>query len=230
MNHLQGVILDVDGTLVASNEAHARALAESLAEEGICVPPEKVLRLIGMGGDKLLPQVSGLKEDSPKGAKISQRRGEIFKQSYLPALRPTPGAPELLEHLASIGLKLLIASSAKKDELAPLLRICGAEHLVHEQTSGDDADNSKPDPDIVRTALRRGGLAPSEALMLGDTPYDIESSRRAGVGIIAFRCGGWRDADLAGALAVYDDPADLLIHFAQSPLAAAPAGGHNGPS
>ena len=112
-----------------------------------------------------------------------------------------------------------MASSAKKDELEALLRICGADEVIEGQTSSDDAERSKPDPDIVHAALEQLGLPPDEVVMLGDTPYDVEAAGRAHVGVIAFRCGGWGDKDLAGALAVHDDPADLFAHYETSPLA-----------
>src|SRR5205085_12544230 len=94
----------------------------------------------------------------------------------------------------------------------------GAADLIEEKTSSDDAENSKPDPDIVKAALDSTGFSADEAVMLGDTPYDIEAASRAGVRVIAFRCGGWDDAHLAGAIAIYDGPADLLAHYDESPL------------
>src|SRR5829696_4296497 len=109
---VRGIILDIDGTLVDSNDAHARAWVEALAEHGIQVPFEKVRRLIGMGGDKLMPRVCGIREDSPEGKKISKRRKEIFRERYLPSLRPCRGARELLQRMHAGGLKLVVASSA----------------------------------------------------------------------------------------------------------------------
>jgi HAD superfamily hydrolase (TIGR01509 family) len=219
MPPIQGAILDVDGTLVESNDAHAHAWVDALAEHGLKVPFERVRRLIGKGGDKLLHEVSGLQEDSAEGKKISKRRQEIFKKSYLPSLRPTHGAKELLQQMRKAGLKLVVASSAKKDELTPLLRVCGAEKLIQDQTSSDDAERSKPDPDIVHAALKQIALVPDKVIMLGDTPYDVEAAGKAGVRAVAFRCGGWDDKGLAGAAAVYDDPADLLAHYESSPFA-----------
>lgn len=219
MTTVRGVILDVDGTLVDSNDAHARAWVEALAENGVHVALEEVRRRIGMGGDKLLPTVAGLNEDSPQGKRVSKRRGEIFKQKYLPTLRPCPGANDLLRHMHARGLRLVVASSAKAGELKPLLKVCGADAVVEDQTSSDDADRSKPDPDIVQAALHNLRLPPAEVVMLGDTPYDVEAATRAGVGIIALRCGGWADSELAGARAVYQNPADLLARYDTSPLA-----------
>src|SRR5262249_1349048 len=151
---------------------------------GVRVPFDKVRPLIGMGGDKLLPRVSGIEEDSPEGKKISQQRKEIFETRYMPSLRPTPGARELLRHMKERGLRLVVATSAKKDELGGVLRVCGADEVIDKSTSSDDADRSKPDPDIVHAALTRIRLPAGEVLMLGDTPYDIESAGRAGIGVI----------------------------------------------
>jgi HAD superfamily hydrolase (TIGR01509 family) len=218
MGAVRGVILDVDGTLVDSNDAHAHSWVEALAEHGIRVPFANVREKIGMGGDKLLPAVSGIEEDSPEGEKLSRRRREIFKERYLPLLRAFPGAKELLVRMHEQGLTLAVASSAKEDELHALLELCGADDLVEARTSSDDAERSKPDPDIVRSALAAVGLPAGEVVMLGDTPYDIEAAGRAGVGVIALRCGGWDDEGLRGALAVYQDPADLLEHYDSSPL------------
>lgn len=218
MKQIRGVILDVDGTLVDSNDAHAHAWVDALAEHGISVPFEKVRPLIGMGGDKLLPEASGIGEDTPEGGRISERRGEIFKERYLPKLKAFPSTRELLRRMRDDGLKLVVASSAKEDELKSLLKIAGADDLIEEKTSSDDAENSKPDPDIVKAALESSGLAPDEVVMIGDTPYDIESASRAGVRVVAVRTGGWKDADLSGAIAIFDDPADLLARYESSPL------------
>jgi len=214
----RGIILDIDGTLVDSNDAHARAWAEALAEHHVNVSFDQIRWLIGMGGDKLLPKVSGIAPDSPKGQAILQRRMQIFSTRYLPSLHALPGANELLHHMHRMELRMAVASSAKRAELDDLLKICGADDLIEHQTSSDDADRSKPDPDIVQAALQKLRLDHAVVVMLGDTPYDIESAGRAGVPLIALRCGGWKDADLAGAIAIYNDPADLLAHYDASPL------------
>jgi phosphoglycolate phosphatase-like HAD superfamily hydrolase len=113
----------------------------------------------------------------------------------------------------------VVATSAGADELALLLRQAQVDDLIEQATTSDEAGRSKPDPDIVCAALAKGGLRPEAAIMLGDTPYDIEAAARAGVASIAFRCGGWwDDRALAGALAIYDDPAALLADFDRSPL------------
>jgi len=223
MSSVRGVLLDVDGTLVDSNDAHAHAWVKAFAEHGIDVAFEDVRRLIGMGGDKVLDKLAGLQEDDPKAKRISARRKEIFKQEYLPSLKPFPRARDLLSAMRSKGLRLVAASSAKKDELKGLLAVVGAEDLLQEQTSSDDAEESKPDPDIVAAALEKIGLPAGEVVMLGDTPYDVEAAGRAKVPTIALTCGGWDREDLEGAVAIYADPADLLEHIDASPLGQSPA-------
>ncbi len=215
---LKCVLFDVDGTLVDSNDAHAHAWVKAFADSGITVEFAHVRRCIGMGGDKLMPEVGGLEEDSPLGSKIAKRRGEIFATEYLPKIQPLKDAGRLVAAVKDLRLTAVAASSAKKDELKPLLEIAGADALMDAATSSDDADESKPDPDIIQAALKRAKASPPEAIMIGDTPYDVEASLRAGVAIIAFRSGRWSDADLAGAIAIYDGPWDLLEQLDDSPL------------
>ena len=217
---MKAVILDVDGTLVDSNDAHAYAWVAAFEEAGVRVDSDAVRRSIGMGGDKLMPAVSAIEASSPDGEKISERRGEIFKTTYLPAVRAFPGVRELLERFVADGLILSVASSAADDELQPLLEHAGVADLIPHRTSSDDADHSKPDPDIVHAALERARVEPASAIMLGDTPYDVEAALRAGITIVALECGGWSREALAGAAAVYRDPTDLLVHYDESPFAA----------
>lgn len=199
------MIFDVDGTLVDSNDAHARAFVEAFAACGHALPFDKVRRLIGKGADKLIPELIGRCDDA-----VAQRKKAIFKQRYLPALRPFPKVPDLLRALRARGFRLGVASSAGKDELKALLAVTGAAELFEERTDADDAERSKPDPDIVRAALEKLELPAAHCVMVGDTPYDAEAAQRAGIAFIGVRCGGWRDADLAPALAVCEDPAALL--------------------
>lgn len=214
----RAVIFDVDGTLVDSNDAHARAWAEAMAESGWQIPVERIRPLIGMGGDKLLPQLTGIEVESPEGKAIAARRGTIFRERYLPALKPTRGAGSLLEKLHHIGMQLVVASSATANELEDLLRVAGATKWIKTTTSSDDAECSKPDPDIVRAALDSTNHQPDDVVMIGDTPYDITAAAGAGIGTIALRSGGWSDSALRDALAVYQDPQDLLDHYDGSPF------------
>jgi HAD superfamily hydrolase (TIGR01509 family) len=215
---LRPVILDVDGTLVDSNDAHAHAWVDSLAEAGHRVTFERVRPLIGMGGDKVLPELIGVQEDTPEGKRLAERRGQIFRERYFPQVQGLPGAQDLVSHLVQQGHPVAVASSARREELDGLLRCAGVDRLIERRTSSDDADDSKPDPDIIQVALGRLGCAASDAVMVGDTPYDIEAARRAGIDTIAFRSGGWTDADLRGAVAIYDGPAHLRREYERSPL------------
>lgn len=212
------VLFDVDGTLVDSNDAHAHAWVQAFAEAGIQVEFENVRCAIGMGGDKLMPAVAGIDEESPLGKRIAERRGEIFTSTFLPRLQAFRDAGTLVAAVQALGVKTVAASSASRDELVVLVKIAGAESLAGDPASGDDAEESKPDPDIVHAALKKAKAAAAQAVMIGDTPYDVEAARRAGIAIIALRSGGWSDRDLGGAAAVYDDPADLLERYDLSPF------------
>jgi phosphoglycolate phosphatase-like HAD superfamily hydrolase len=217
---LHTLLLDVDGTLIDSNDAHARAWVDSLAAHGYVVPFETIRPLIGKGGDKILPEVTGLDPESGEAERIGDTRSEIFLERELPTLRATPGARALLEHTLARGLDLVVATSAKAEEVEAILTQAGVADLIRTASSSDDAARSKPDPDIVRAALRKAGRPAAHSAMLGDTPYDVEAAARARVPAIALRCGGWwSDEALRGAVALYDDPADLLAHFDESPLA-----------
>lgn len=216
----RGVLLDVDGTLVESNDAHARSWVEALEGVGVSLPVEQVRRLIGKGGDKLVWELAGIDADSPQGQAIRRRRLEIFRTFYVPMLAPTPGARELVLALRYRGFTLVVATSASREELEMLLIAAGVRDLLDEWVTESDVDRSKPDPDVLHAAIERTRLPPAEVVFIGDTPYDVEAGQRAGVDVIALRCGGWDDDALRGAIAIYDDPADLLAHLDESPLMA----------
>jgi HAD superfamily hydrolase (TIGR01549 family) len=216
---LRGVLLDVDGTLVASNDAHAACWAEVFAEFGYRIRFEHVRPLVGMGGDKLVPILTGLDYEGPRGKQLTKRKKALFEQKYLRHLQPTRGGRELLQHLVAEGLTLVIATSADDEELRGLLDRAGVADLVHGATSSGEVESSKPDPDVIGAALDKAHLSADEVAMIGDTPYDIAAAAKAGVPTIALRCGGWwDDLALSGAVAIYDDPADLLAHYDESPL------------
>jgi HAD superfamily hydrolase (TIGR01509 family) len=210
---VRAVLLDVDGTLLDSNDAHARSWVEVFVRHGMPIGFERVRALIGKGGDKLLPELTGIDADSPRGKELSAERRKLFLEKFLPTLRPTRGARALIQQLKAKGVSVVIATSANGKELAALLRQAGVDDLIERATSSDDGA-SKPDPDIVRAALEEAKVAAEDAVMVGDTPYDIEAAKRAGMRTIALRCGGWwDDAALGGAVAIYDDPAALALSF-----------------
>lgn len=219
----QGVILDVDGTLVLSNDAHAHAWVEAFADHGFYVPYDRIRPLLGMGGGKLMAEVvPGLKEDEGVGKSIGDRRKQLVMEKYAPTLKPTPGARELVELLRQKGYELTVSTSSKKDELQVLLKAAGVEDLLQRQVTGSDTDDSKPAPDPVLAALEKLGMGPSQAMMIGDTEYDVDSAGKAQVSTIAVLSGGTPRDELRRAIAIYQDPADIVAHFDESPLAEDP--------
>lgn len=216
---IQGVILDVDGTLVDSNRLHAQAWFDVFHEAGYDGGTvADIQRLIGMGSDKLLPTAVGIHAGTPDGRRLAERRAHLFRTLYMPTVRPLPGAQDLVETLRDRGFRLAVASSAQPDELTALLEIASVGWLRDDATSGDEVAASKPDPDIVHAALRELDLPADRVAFLGDTPYDVEAGLRAGVTVIGVRSGGWDEAGLRGATAVYRDPEDLLRQLESSPL------------
>jgi phosphoglycolate phosphatase-like HAD superfamily hydrolase len=209
-------ILDIDGTLVDSNDAHAQAWVGAFNEAGVDVSYDRVRRAIGMGGDKLLPHLSGLSADSKAGRRISARRSEIFRSEFLPHLCAFPRVRELVQQFLADDYRVVVASSADSEELDPLLEIAGIADLLHGRTSSKDANRSKPDPDIVLTALRRSGAHPSQAVMIGDTPYDIAAAIAAGIAIVGVETGGWGRDDLRGAAEVHTGVAELYARYRDS--------------
>lgn len=207
------VLFDVDGTLIDSNGAHAESFSRAFAEHGFRVTPADVRPLVGMGGDKVLDQLAGLSEAADIAKAISRRKKDILNV-LLRDLQPTRGARTLIEYLSDRGITVAVATSASKEEMHAILRQAQVDDLFETHANKDDAEESKPDPDIVQAAMARAGARPESTVMIGDTPYDVEAGRRAGIGVIALRCGGfWRDEDLAAALGIFDHPAALLAHW-----------------
>jgi HAD superfamily hydrolase (TIGR01509 family) len=215
-----GALLDIDGTLVVSNDAHAQSWVEVFKEFGYEVEFDRVRPLIGMGGDRIIPMfVPGTSDKEGKGKQIVERRKELIINKYATDLVPTPGTRDLILRMQQ-GLKLLVASSASSEELSVLLKAAGVADLLDRDaaTTSNDAQASKPEPDLLEVALERLGLPADRVVMLGDTPYDIEAAKKVGVGTIALRCGGFSDEELKDAIAIYNDPADLLADYDRSPL------------
>ena len=209
---MKTVLLDVDGTLVDSNAQHAEAWSQAFKEFGLSFCSGQIFPYIGMGGEKLvaalIPDI-----DEEQNKKIGERRSEIFLREYASHLGATPGAHELVSALRARGHRPIIATSAHKDELKVVLQAAGISELLDSAVTSDDVERSKPDPDIVDAALKKTKTEPAGAVMVGDTPYDIEAAHRAGVRIIALLCGGRSETDLRGAEAIYRDPAELTEHL-----------------
>lgn len=213
---VQGVLLDVDGTLVDSNDAHVRAWQAALREAGYDVAWPRIRRLIGMGADKLVPRATGLSESDPKARSIVARRRELFMSRELQTVQRMPCVRELLVRMRREGIRWEVATSARPEDVRPLLERAGVADLVAAPPPAAEPPPSRPQPDALRAALDRLDLSPREVVMLGDTPYDLEAARRARVASILFRTGGWPDAQLAGAAAIYEGPWELLARFEES--------------
>jgi HAD superfamily hydrolase (TIGR01509 family) len=221
---MKAVIFDIDGTLIDSVDLHARAWQEAFRHFGREIPFAEVRHQIGKGGDQLLPVFFTKEELAEFGAELEKYRGDLFKREYLPRVRPFPKVRELFERIRADGKQIALASSAKEDELKVYKKIAHISDLVAEQTSADDAEKSKPYPDIFQAALAQlDDVTPVEAIVVGDTPYDAEAAGKAGLRTIGVLCGGFPEAELraAGCIRIYRDPADLLARYDESPLAQA---------
>jgi beta-phosphoglucomutase-like phosphatase (HAD superfamily) len=219
---IKAAIFDLDGTLVDSNDLHVQAWQETFRHFGKEIPIERLREQIGKGGDQYLPVFLTEVEMREIGKQVEDFRGKIFKKKYLPLVRPFPRVQELFERVRGEGKKISLASSGKADEVEHYQKLLGIEGLVDGQTTADDVVHSKPRADVFITALRLfSHLLPSEAVAIGDTPYDIEAAKKIDLATIALLSGGFREEDLrdAGAIAIFRDPADLLDHYYQSPLA-----------
>lgn len=217
---VEAVLLDVDGTLVDSNDAHARSWKDVLDEIGFDAPLSEVRRLIGMGGELVLERLTGIAPDDPRSKPLRDRRDAIFRDRYLGEVRPQPGARELVEKLAERRFTTVVVTSTSDANVRPLLEIAGIDDVVSALTTGDDVERAKPEPDVVRAGLRKAGVNADHAVLLGDTPYDVAAGRSAGVAVIALRCGGWTDEALDGAIEIFDDPKDVLKNWMQTPFRA----------
>jgi HAD superfamily hydrolase (TIGR01509 family) len=215
-------IFDIDGTLIDSVDLHAQAWQLAFKHFGRDIPFEKVRKQIGKGGDQLLPVFFSKQELDKIGDQIEEFRGKLFKSEFLPRIRPFPHVRELFQRILADGKKIVLGSSAKEDEVEVYKRIAHIEDLIEEQTSADDAEKSKPHPDIFEAALEKlGKTSRSDVIVVGDTPYDAEAAGKAKLRTIGFLCGGFPEAELraAGCIAIYQDPADLLARYDNSPFA-----------
>jgi HAD superfamily hydrolase (TIGR01509 family) len=204
-------IVDVDGTLVDSVYQHALTWHRAFAEADLAIPVWRCHRAIGMGGDQLVPELAGDEVERDRGERLREREGELFAQ-LLDEVQPLPGASDLIEALAERGLVIVLASSAATDEVREHISTLGIEELIAGFTSADDVDASKPDPDLVEAALAKAREhEDGEAVMIGDSVWDVRAAERAGIGTIGLLTGGFSADELheAGATAVYADPGEL---------------------
>ena len=218
---IEAVIFDVDGTLINSVDQHAKAWLWAFARHGHDIPLEDIRAQIGKGGDQLMPVFLSPEEVEHSGKALEEERTTFFKDEYLPHLHAFPMVRELFERIRADGKRIALASSAKPDELERYEEIAEITDLVEHSTSSGDAEKSKPHPDIFQAALAKlGGLDPSKAIVVGDSPWDAVAAGKAGLKTIGLLCGGFEKDDLraAGCSAIFTNPAELLLRYDESPL------------
>jgi membrane protein len=213
MRHFTTALFDLDGTLVDSNEFHVLAWREAFAESGYDFAPEAIREQIGKGADQLIPSlVRDASDETNPGKRIAKRHGEIFKGRYLPQVQAFPDASALIRDLGAAGVRVVLASSASGGEVDHYARLLAIDDVLTARTSSDDVEHTKPAGDIFAEALRKvPGAAADQAVVVGDTPYDVIAARRCGVATIAVLSGGFDESVLreAGAEAIYADVAAL---------------------
>jgi HAD superfamily hydrolase (TIGR01549 family) len=218
----KAVIFDVDGTLIGTNDLHSAAWVETFRHFGVEVDLNDVRHEMGKGGDQLMPCFLPPDMVERMGRDIQRFRVDLFQRKYLPQARAFPGVRDLFERLRREGRRIVLASSAKADEVEHYKSLAGIADLIDGATSADDVERSKPYPDIFQAALNRlHPIRPAEAVVVGDSPYDAEAARNADLRMVGVLCGGF-DTDAlrsAGCIAVYRDARDLLDRYEASPLA-----------
>ena len=216
----KALLCDIDGTLVQSNWLHAEAWRLAFEAMDLKLELEELRQQIGKGGDELIPVFVPWWKRPAVEEPLKTYRKFVFQHGLRQQVKAIPGVRDLLLRVRSEGIKVAIATSSDRDDLKVLLGLTGADDLIDEQTTADDADRAKPHPDIFAAAIQKLGLPPAECIALGDTPYDAESAGKAGIRTIGVMTGGWSRSDLfdAGCVEVYEDVGDLLRQIEQSAL------------
>ena len=212
---LRAFIFDIDGTLVDSNELHVEAWDLAFRHFGKIFPKEKLRSQIGKGSDQYLPEFLTKEEIERFGKELDEYRSDVFKKEYRPKARPFPKVRELFQRIRGDRKRIVLASSGKKDDNKYYIELLKIDDLIDGYTSADDADRSKPAPDIFTASLEKVKVSPDEAITVGDTRFDVEAAAKAGLRTIALTCGGTDESVLrkAGAIAVYRDPAHLVAEY-----------------
>jgi HAD superfamily hydrolase (TIGR01509 family) len=207
---LEALLLDIDGTLIDSNDKHADCWVEAFAHFGKDIPRDVIRQQIGKGGDLLVPDLLNAREMMKIGEPLKKYRGELWKEKYMSTVRPFPGAVEAIRALHGRGIKLAFASSSNPDEVEYYVDLLGVGDLLEGTTSKEDAEFSKPSPEIFQAALERVKSDPARTLAVGDTPYDILAAHRTPVAIAAVLCGGFPREQLAKAELLFDDVSAMV--------------------
>lgn len=210
------VLFDVDGTLIDSNDLHAAAWQQTFRHFGLSLPYDRIREQIGKGGDNLIPNLLPPDVVARLQEEMEAFRSDLFRSDYLEKAYPFPGASELLRMLHEEGLRIVLATSAKRAELEFHLERLGCPECVTATTTNDDVEHSKPCPDIFVAALGKvAPLAADQVVVVGDTPWDVKAAAKIGARTIAVRCGGFSDEELreSGAAAIYDGPRELIERY-----------------
>jgi membrane protein len=202
---LQALLLDIDGTLIDSNDKHTDCWVEAFAHFDHPVEWEVIRGHIGKGGDLLVPDVLRAREMRSFGEALKKFRGELWKEKYMRTVQAFPGAVDAIRALHERGIKLAFASSSNPEEVEYYVELLGVGDLLEGTTSKEDAEFSKPSPEIFRAALERVNSDPARTLAVGDTPYDILAAHRTPVAIAAVLCGGFPRESLMKAEFLFDD-------------------------
>ena len=211
-------MLDVDGTLIDSNYHHALAWYRAFRRHDIVLPLWRIHRTVGMGGDQLVPALVGPELDKEKGDDIRAARDEIYTGGLIDEVAALEGAHELIAELKDRGLQVVLASSSPRDELERYLDLLDARELADAWTTKDDVEATKPEPDLILAALEKAQT--ESAVMVGDTPWDVEAASKAGVETLCVITGGWSKQELreAGAIAVFESVDELRQRLEETPL------------
>jgi phosphoglycolate phosphatase-like HAD superfamily hydrolase len=211
-------VLDVDGTLVDTNYHHAIAWYRAFREHGLTLPVWRIHRHIGMGGDQLVGAVAGQRVEDRQGDSIRAAETALYA-NLIGEVEPFADARRLLELLGDRGHRLVLASSGKRDEVDHYLDLLDARGLVEAWTTSADVDQTKPDPDLVVTAVEKVGGG--EAVLVGDSTWDCEAAARADVPSVAVLTGGFSEQELrkAGAGSVFESLGQLCERLDETPLA-----------
>src|SRR5262249_36566470 len=210
------LVFDIDGTLVDSNELHVDSWDRAFRRFGKQFAPERLRAQIGKGSDQYLPAFLTPEEIKRFGKDLDEYRSELFRKEYLPKVRPFPKVRELFQRMHDDDKRVMLASSGKKRDTKYYIELLKIGGFIDGYVSSDDADRSKPAPDIFAASLEKlGGISPADAVTVGDTRFDIEAAKKAGLKTIAFLCGGTPESVLreTGAIAIYSGPADFLAHY-----------------
>jgi phosphoglycolate phosphatase-like HAD superfamily hydrolase len=212
---IRAALIDLDGTLIDSNDAHAEAWTEAFRSEKIATTSLRVRRLVGMSAEQIIPILCGARAESELGKRISARHDHVFRRDYLPSLRPLPGARELLTRFKREGIRSAVISSGSAQLAQELLKRARVHELVDLIVTKESAtpNNLTGGAGLIAEALTVLGTSKNESVLIGDSPYDIEAATQAGLKAIGLLCGGWAPEALSGIAAFYRDPADLVQRF-----------------